>query len=688
MLQLQGQIRTNDITLDTGLSDLDIVTLSSGTYLYATTAGQGGLVAYRLLDGGIAQEIDRQYFPDWMSGAVSGSVQVADVDGTLQAVFGGQGGGALLGYDIQSDGRLGSLQQSANLASGTDRISDVVQSSTTATQAVYVADTASGQLTAYMPSSGGNYAPLPGGQVTLGGPAQLETVQIGAADYLLASDALTNGVVAYRVLSSGGLQQAGIMGAEQGLGIATPTALEVVQAYGQTWLFIGAAGSHSLSVLRITDSGALEPVDLVLDTLATRFGGVQALASAQVDDRVFLLAGGADDGLSLFTLLPDGRLVHIQSIAHQIGSGLMNVEAIDMNIVGDDIQIFVTSGSDGGITQFAIPLTDLGLTNHNSTAGGQQVSGGAGADFLSSTARYDTLLGGACNDILSTGLDGGEMRGGAGADRFVVAGGSAQVLISDFTPGEDILDLSDLPMLRSMDQVTITPFASGARITFRDQTILLLSSTGRMLTGADIFGPNFDWPDRIQILPPPPGLNISDDASNSLLKGSERPDTIIGNRGSDTLNGGDGNDSLMGGSHDDVLRGDAGDDDLSGGANDDILSGGTGNDTLDGGSGNDQLIGGAGDDLLNGGTDDDTLSGDNGNDTLNGSSGHDLLNGDGGDDSMTGGDGHDTLFGGDGDDTMTGGANNDLMAGGAGRDLILGGDGNDEIWGAAGAPCD
>ncbi len=717
-VQRLGQITTGDASLDVGLCDLDIVTLSSGTYLYATTGGQGGLVAYRLQDGQIAREVDRQYFPGWMSGSVSGTVQVTDVDGTLQVVFGGQGGSALLGYNIQSSGGLGSLQQSANLISGTNRISDVSQTGTGT--AVYVADAASGHLTTYMPATGGSYAPLPGGQIDLGGPAELEMVRVGNVDYLLASDGLDNCITAFRVLSTGGLQQTGIMGADQGLGIASPTGLETVQAFGQTWLFIGAAGSHSISVLRMTASGGLEATDLVLDTLNTRFGGVQALATAQVGDRVFLLAGGADDGLSLFTLLPDGRLVHVQTVIHDLGSGLMNVEAIDMEIVGTDIQIFVTSGTDGGITQFAIPLDQLGTTQHNSTAGGQMISGGNGADLLASTSGTDTLFGGAGDDILSTGMDGGEMRGGAGADRFVITGGSERVTISDFTAGEDSLDLSDLPMLRSMEQITFSPFSGGARIIYRDQTIFLLSSNGRPLGVGDVFGSNFDWPDRIQILPLPPGVTISDGANNSQLLGTDRADTISGNLGNDTLEGGAGDDSLMGGSDNDLLRGDEGDDTIAGGSDSDTLSGGNGNDTLDGGSHNDLLQGHAGNDTLNGGTGNDTLLGGNdddslmggtanddlqgnsGRDTLSGGTGHDTLLGGDGDDSLMGGNnddllqgdaGHDTLnggahsdtlFGGDGDDTMDGGTENDLLAGGSGRDVMRGQDGNDEIWGAGG----
>ncbi|MGH1413597.1 MAG: calcium-binding protein [Pelagimonas sp.] len=684
LLRLEGRLSTGDTTLDTDLSDLDIVTLESGTYLYATTGGQGGLVGYRLQDGQMASEVDRQYFSNGVSGAVSGAVRVTQIDGQMQAVFGGQGGGALLGYSLNTNGTLGGLLRSADLANGTNRISDIVQTSSVATEAVYVADEANGQLTAYMPGSNGTYAPLPGGQVSIGAGAQLETVVVGSVEYLLASDAENNGVDVYRVMSTGGLQQASSMGAEQGLGISTPTALEVVQAFGETWVLLGAAGSHGISLMRMNETGGLEPMDLVLDTLSTRFGGVAALATAQVGDRVLVLAGGADDGLSLFSLLPDGRLVHIQTIEHQTGSGLMNVEAIDMVVIGTEIQVFVTSGLDGGITQFSIPLAALGLTIHNSNAGNNTLNGSGGDDLLISTAGNDTLFGGAGNDILATGIDGGYMHGGAGADRFVVTGGSERVIIADFTSGEDILDLSDLPMLRSTGQLTIVPFSGGARVYHRDQEILLLSSDGATLSAEDIFGPRFDWPDRILILPPEPGLTIVDTSSGNLLEGSERPDTIQGNSGDDTINGGAGNDVIAGGGHNDLLQGEGGHDKLYGGGSHDTLWGGTGRDTLWGGAHDDLMGGGGGADQMRGEDGNDELWGSDGQDTMWGGEGNDSLGGGNDRDTLYGDAGQDLLWGGGGDDWIIGGADGDSLGGYWGNDTLWGGLGDDGIWGGGG----
>jgi hypothetical protein len=87
-------------------------------------------------------------------------------------------------------------------------------------------------------------------------------------------------------------------------------------------------------------------------------------------------------------------------------------------------------------------------------AAGDRLSGGGGKDVLKGAAGDDRLLGGGGRDRLLGGagddqLDGGKGRdrleGGAGADVFVFARNHGRDRIRDFTPGEDLIDFSDLP---------------------------------------------------------------------------------------------------------------------------------------------------------------------------------------------------------------------------------------------------
>ena len=123
--------------------------------------------------------------------------------------------------------------------------------------------------------------------------------------------------------------------------------------------------------MHLDAGGALTPSDHVMDTLETRFGGVQALSIVKADDRAFVFAGGADDGVSVSELVPGGHLIHLQSLAHDVGSGLENISDIEAVRVGNEIQIFVASSTAPDVTQYTWALADLGDVVTASSAGGR-----------------------------------------------------------------------------------------------------------------------------------------------------------------------------------------------------------------------------------------------------------------------------------------------------------------------------
>ncbi len=91
-------------------------------------------------------------------------------------------------------------------------------------------------------------------------------------------------------------------------------------------------------------------------------------------------------------------------------------------------------------------FTGDGGDNHfRGNAGADTLVGGAGADTLAGGAGADTLAGGAGNDSL---------QGGEGSDTFVFRAGEDGVdVISDFTNGEDRIDLSGFSGLSFSDLV-------------------------------------------------------------------------------------------------------------------------------------------------------------------------------------------------------------------------------------------
>ncbi len=162
---------------------------------------------------------------------------------------------------------------------------------------------------------------------------------------------------------------------------------------GRDFVLLGASGSSSITVLELGASGRLQVIDQVLDDLTTRFQGVTVLETATINGQVFVVAGGGDDGLSLFALLPSGRLVHLESISDAAGGTLENVSALALRVSAAGLDVFVTGLGAAGVSQFHL---DLGSITAPQIANdqGQKLQGGAGSDLLmGAAARISSMAG-------------------------------------------------------------------------------------------------------------------------------------------------------------------------------------------------------------------------------------------------------------------------------------------------------
>ena len=692
-LQFVAHLGLGDPLLDQDLRDLDVAWLPSGAHLVAGTGPLGGLLSFRLAEDVIAQLVDTIHFPGTVTTGQTGLAAPVGAAGRMALAFGSAsdgGGRAILAQELTGTGGFGATIALGRLPQAGSEVSALVSARIGGLETLFAADSGTGQLLVFR---SGLAAPVstampqgPDGAALLAGPALLSLVGAGADMQLLALDQGAGALYSFAVdATTGALSARGVLDGGGGLAVADVTALEVVSAHGATFAIIAAAGTKSLSVVRVEADGTMVLVDHVLDTLATRFGGAQGVSVAQVGDHVFVAAGGADDGLSLFRLLPDGQLLHVETVVHAPGLGLENVGQLSAAILGTQLQLFVAGDARGGISQFALDLSTLGVVAETGGNAAALLTGTAGDDLLMARGfGADTLSGGAGNDILLSGPGETVMRGGAGADVFVISAGSGLVRITDFAPGTDRLDLSALPFLRNTGQLGIEAGLGFARLRFRDTVVEITATTSVLLDAARLFGPVFDWPDRLPILTSSFTLPITGTPDADALGGTAGADVIDGLEGDDTIFGLGGNDTLRGGNGRDSLGGGPGHDSLSGGADNDTLFGGDGDDTLDGGGGNDDLGGGVGNDSLIGGPGRDRLFGAEGNDTLLGGDGNDMLGGGPGHDLMFGGSEADELWGSDGNDTLWGEAGNDTLGGGAGHDEIHGGAGADEIWASFG----
>ena len=556
------------------------------------------------------------------------------------------------------------------------------------------------------------------------GISDIVIVQAGGSGYLFTASAAADGLTGYRVSATGALTQLMSLGAQDSLPVATLTALDAAQVGGAHFLIAAASGTSSLTVFSISAQGQTTVTDHIIDSLDTRFQGVTQLEVVQMGAHSFVLAAGMDDGLSLFRLTAEGRLIHAHTIEDSTITGIAGISAMVAVEDASGFDVVVTSANEAGMTRFRVDLEPTGII---ATVSGDAAQGTSGADILTLGAGGVRAQSGAGDDIVIDGSGEDRMQGGAGADTFVLLSDGLRDRIDDFDVREDRLDLSRWTGLYSASQLQVQNTNNGVRIRFGTEEIDLRTYNGAPLTAVQIaavtavstshvdvvLGPRLvsaggpapaPAPQFAPVTPaapqvagqsftpdPPPAPGPEPDpfpAPPSWQPSSPDPEpaqpVTPPPQSGLSLAGGNGNDLLSGGSEDDRISGGGGNDTLEGGGGNDLLAGSSGNDRISGGGGNDNMGGGLCNDTIRGGAGDDTAGGGQGNDVMFGDDGNDVFSGGPGDDLLEGGNGDDMLAGSFGNDTVNGGNGNDNMGGGTGKDIILGGAGNDTIGGGEG----
>ena len=718
------------VNLLSGITDLEIVQTGGAVRLYSATRAGGGVTALNV--GAQLTLIDQEVTATTSVLPAPARLEMAVLNGAASMIVMGGSMARMGGWRLGADGGFGTAV-SINASPG-----GVVAAQTMAVVGgavmEYVSLYGQSSIQCLRLNSGGDVTPI----ATLSlGPnqqgidiASLNTLQSGGQTFICATSRVRDTVMLFRVGPTGALVQTASIGANGGLGIDDPSDVRSVVMGGVTYLLVAAGGTSSLSILAVQPDGSLTVTDHVGDTLDTRFQGVQTTAVVTMGDRAFVLAGGGDDGINLFTLLPDGKLLLLASQLQEPGLGLHNITAIEAVVLNGVIEVFV-AGEGMGITRLRL---DPGVLSPVQTGSLQNdtLTGDAGADVLSGGAGQDLLNGGSGSDILMDGTGQDTMSGGAGADVFVLSLDGAEDVILDYQAGIDRLDLTGWGRVYSVDDLTIEQTATGAIISFRSEVLVVQSANGQTINPAvflssDLFGLWHIGGDAVAA-----GMRLEGMPGQETLQGGTGDDVLVGSTGADLLDGGAGFDfadysaafgsqridllypelntnmaagdrhisieGVIGGNGPDNIRGTIGDDVLRGESNVDYIFGRRGNDVLDGGVGDDVLFGGVGADTLLGGTGRDraqyseSLTGlvvdlqftqnNTGEavgdfyssiEDLAGSSFNDTLFGDSTANQLFGRDGVDVLYGRNGNDYLNGGSGADTLDGGAGQDTLRGG---------------
>ena len=718
------------VNLLAGITDLEIVQSGGVTRLYSATRAGGGITALNV--GAQMTLIDQEPTASTSVLPAPARLEMAVLNGVASVMVMGGSMARMGGWRLGADGGF-TTAVSINASPG-----GVVAAQTMAVVGGNVLHYVSmyGQSSIQCLRLATNGEMVAVATLTLGPNQQgiditsMTTLQSGGVTYLCATSRVKDAITLFRMGPTGTLQQSGTIGATGGLGINDPSDVRSVVMGGVTYLVVAAGATSSLSVVAVQPDGSLRVTDHVADTLDTRFQGVQTLATVAVGDRVFVVAGGGDDGLNLFTLLPDGKLLLLASQLQAPGMGLHNITAIEAVEVAGVIEVFV-AGEGLGITRLRLdpgPLSPMQI----GAVLDDTLTGGAGGDVLSGGAGQDQLDGGAGADILMDGTGNDSLSGGAGADIFVLTGDGAEDTILDFQAGIDRIDLTGWGRLYSVDALTIEQTATGAIISFQGEVLVVQSANGQpiersVFLSSDLFGLWHIGTDTAVA-----GLRLEGVPGVETLQGGAGDDVLVGSTGADLLDGGAGFDfvdytegrgslridllypelntglatgdrhisieGVIGSYGPDNIRGTFGDNTLRGESNVDYIFGRRGNDVLDGGIGDDVLFGGVGADTLIGGIGRDRAQysestvavvvdlqytqyntgeavGDvySGIEDLAGGAFNDTLLGDSYANQVFGRDGADVLYGRGGNDYLNGGAGADTLDGGAGNDILRGG---------------
>ncbi len=549
------------------LADLVLADTAAGLRLYSASAQGGGVLTLDPLNG--LAIVGQSPFATSGSLDAPRQLHLAQGQSAPGLLAFGRQGTAVEAFSIGTNGAAAAapslVQQGAGIESGTVIASAVAVVG--GRSFLVMADRAGKGLDVWEDSGAGQLTRIPQstaidtGTAASGGRdiTAMVTVARGAQTWIVTLSGGQDNITVLKMDAAGQLTRGPRLDDGHGMFIDNGTVIEAVTVGERIFLLVGAAGSGTLSVVEMMADNSLVLHDQVLDELGTRFAGITALSATVMDGQIYVAAGGSDDGVSLMTLLPDGRLVHLATLADTTATAMTNPAALAMRGRAGGLDLFVAGGgADGGITQLRADLGPIGVAIRLGDTG-QTYTGGAGRDQIVGGAGADTIRGGAGDDIIVDGGGSDILYGGAGADIFVLRPDGVVDTIADFEPGIDRLDLAELGRFYTLGAIGFTQTANGAELLIGNERVIIIRSDGRPLRASDVKIDDLRDLTHVSITPSPPPESVPPTVPppppNLRLMGGTGADTLTGGAGNDTLEGGLGADSLIGGAGHDTLFG-------------------------------------------------------------------------------------------------------------------------------------
>lgn len=457
-----------------GLSDLAIRTVGARVFIYASGEYEGGLNSFEMLQDGSIVPV--QAIGYWRG---SGTHTVADLDlfGVGASRFllpSGRYASAAATYRLQDDGTFAAGLISGGGAAAFSHFSTTDSVILGSKTYVYASRFGEPGLQWFAVSATGGLVRKGGladtAKTFLRDVTDIEVATLFGKKFLFTASGTEPGVQSHSFGTNGALRYIDREGPAGKWGFNAPNVLESAQIGNKAYLIMGAGESGTLTVFSVSAKGMLTPVDHLIDTRDTRFDGIQALTKFETAGRVFLVAGGSDDGITLLQLLPNGHLSVIVTLADDWDTTLDNVSSIQVAFLRGQWTVLVGSASEHGFTTFALDLGDLGAVIQG-TELNNILTGTLQDNDIYGNGGDDALDGGDGNDRLSDGTGIDRMTGGPGADVFDFADDGAPDTILDFELGIDRIDLSSFALIYHVSELVIQARDYGFDIVLGDDLI-------------------------------------------------------------------------------------------------------------------------------------------------------------------------------------------------------------------------
>ncbi len=203
----------------------------------------------------------------------------------------------------------------------------------------------------------------------------------------------------------------------------------------------------------ITDFGGVgprvSPSDAVIaevDTLKFEGPSLSAenmLLNQDESDLLITFEGVENTGV----ILQDFALENLDNLSKATGASedIGNILFDGQVTIEDNFDVFNANQQRGKVFKknSVTFLNDLDNNTQGFNYSNDVINGQGGNDKLEGLSGDDLLRGGAGNDTLTGGVANDTLTGGVGNDLFVLAAGAGTDTITDFTSGQDLIELSD-----------------------------------------------------------------------------------------------------------------------------------------------------------------------------------------------------------------------------------------------------